>query len=1307
MTAPQVLANRYQVLRTLGEGAMGLVLHVHDTSLDQEMALKVISGKVGANEKTILQFKQEFRLMTQLRHPNCCAVYDYGVLEDGDPYFTMEVVPGQGLDETGPLDEDAFRRVFAQLLLALGYIHNLGFVHRDIKSANVRLMPDGTVKLMDYGLMEYAGRSNAPISGTPAYIAPEIVKRGPIDQRTDLYSAGVLAYEMLTGKLPFGSGEGGGTAMARAGDTNAAPSTMAPEASPTQSGTGVGGPSRPSVASGAFLRPGDRVMAVLRAHVSERPVPPSAHRTGLDPVLERVVLRLMAKEPLERYRSAAEVLAALGIEASGTAGGNLLASPLVGRAPEMALLHERLGAIAQRGAGGVVALWGPTGVGKSRLVEEFRYAVQLENVPWAIGPCREQGGAPYAPFVAALKMLLPAFKRSARAELERLAPVLVKILPELDGTSGLPAFTALPDLDPPAKEKARLQIAVADALTALARVQPLTLVLEDWQWADPLSRELLTLLARTMGDAPIQIVLTVRPGEVDDGVPVTATRVPLANLDRTGVTRMVAAILGSDQVEEAFVRKVADLSDGSPFYVKELLDRLVQDGTLSHSQGRWNTHEELTPEKLPKNLKGLLMRKITYLSPNAQAIARVGAVAGAAFDLDLLAHVTGLADEELFAAMEILALTKVFEQAADGGYRFVQDQLRDTLYESIAAAERIRLHGAVADTLEARLGGRPLADAPLEVMTAIAGHYLAGDRPDKTVATALEAGRALLRLYALPDAKRFLEAGLALVRQAEEAGEDLRRTRFEYLRALGDVSRVVGEVERGAEVYAEALPLAEKLVSATEVAALITSLAKCHQMIGNLPEALAYCAKSLALAELAGDRAGAARSLLTSCRIHFYRGSRGEAAADTSRALAIARAIGDPFREAEAMAFLGYISIATGPETIAAGIDYLDRAIAILTAQNDKIGLQNALNLLGNAQNMLGDPLAARATFERNLQICMELGLRADELVSYLNLAICASELGDFEQSVAFAVDAKERAELNHDTFHTGLSLILEALPKCYLGQFTGSLDLADRALTMAIEAKNKYVEAIAMQYKVEMCLVIGHLGMAKTSAKELIALIKETGNTEPEIRMNVCLGEIVARQGDLGGGGEYVKLALEEARAAGAKSMEARALKVRAWIAVQTGEWAEAKSDAEVALALARKLGMKYLIAELEGVLGEIALATRQGDAMYHFENMEDLATITKSDLLLAMAQFGQAAAIGSPMQAVPLVQKAQALLQALLAPLDEDTRLCFGNLRERSRILEGDFVGGFRPRSATIDMKVSLPGIKLGGGGLFGGLS
>ncbi|MDB5097909.1 MAG: putative serine/threonine protein kinase, partial [Cyanobacteria bacterium RYN_339] len=355
-----LLANRYRPLRPLGEGAMGLVWLVDDTSTGEQVALKAISRKIGATDKSILQFKQEFRLMTQLRHPNCCEVYDYGVLESGEPYFTMEVVPGKGLDELVPLKPGDFSAIMGQLALALGYVHQLGFVHRDLKSANVRVKPDGTVKLMDYGLMEHAGRGGEGIAGTIGYMAPELIKRAPLDQRADLYSLGCLGYEMLTGRLPF---------------------------------------------------TGERPMDVLRAHVQERPVPPTSHRAGLAPAQEKLVLGLLAKEPIDRPQSAVTVLDALGIEAPPGIGGNLLSAPLLGREKESAALSEGLERVAKGGTAGFYVLSGPAGIGKSRLVDELRCRALLENIPCGMGKMDHQDVVPYAAFTTAVRDVVPALRQ--------------------------------------------------------------------------------------------------------------------------------------------------------------------------------------------------------------------------------------------------------------------------------------------------------------------------------------------------------------------------------------------------------------------------------------------------------------------------------------------------------------------------------------------------------------------------------------------------------------------------------------------------------------------------------------------------------------------------------------------------------------------------------------------------------------------------------------------------------------------------------------------------------------------------------
>jgi serine/threonine-protein kinase len=197
------LTNRYKILSTLGEGGMGVVFLVEDTTSNRQMALKVLSKIAGDPHEALLRFKQEFRTMTRLRHPNTVEVYDYGQLSDGTPFFTMEVVPGQGLDESLPIASEQFRPVAQQLLRALGYIHRQGLVHCDIKPENIRITPDGVVKLMDFGLMVDAGTSGGTIRGTIAYMAPEVARRGEIDARADLYSFGALAFHLLAGEAPY------------------------------------------------------------------------------------------------------------------------------------------------------------------------------------------------------------------------------------------------------------------------------------------------------------------------------------------------------------------------------------------------------------------------------------------------------------------------------------------------------------------------------------------------------------------------------------------------------------------------------------------------------------------------------------------------------------------------------------------------------------------------------------------------------------------------------------------------------------------------------------------------------------------------------------------------------------------------------------------------------------------------------------------------------------------------------------------------------------------------------------------------
>ncbi len=201
---------RYRVDRLIGRGGMGVVYQGYDTRLHRDVAIKKLNKALLASEygnEYLERFRREAQAAANLDHPNIVSIYDYGD-EDGDPYIVMELLAGQDLDaliEAGqrPSTVQSIDLV-NQVLDALAHCHNKGVIHRDIKPANIFLLPDGRIKLTDFGIARVQGSKLTQIGasiGTPAYMAPE-QDGDQADARGDLYSVGVVLYELLTGDLP-------------------------------------------------------------------------------------------------------------------------------------------------------------------------------------------------------------------------------------------------------------------------------------------------------------------------------------------------------------------------------------------------------------------------------------------------------------------------------------------------------------------------------------------------------------------------------------------------------------------------------------------------------------------------------------------------------------------------------------------------------------------------------------------------------------------------------------------------------------------------------------------------------------------------------------------------------------------------------------------------------------------------------------------------------------------------------------------------------------------------------------------------
>src|SRR5215831_14172780 len=211
------VVGRYRIVEQLGAGGMGVVYRAHDPELERDVALKFLAPSAQADDTTRQRLLREARSISALSHPHICQVFEIG-REEGRDFIVMEWIPGKPLKEMIPaqgLPPATATRYGYEIASALTHAHERGVIHRDLKSANVMITPEGRVKVLDFGLARQLGAiasvesgeltltSEGKIVGTPAYIAPEVLRGAKAGPGSDIWALGVVLFEMLTGRLPF------------------------------------------------------------------------------------------------------------------------------------------------------------------------------------------------------------------------------------------------------------------------------------------------------------------------------------------------------------------------------------------------------------------------------------------------------------------------------------------------------------------------------------------------------------------------------------------------------------------------------------------------------------------------------------------------------------------------------------------------------------------------------------------------------------------------------------------------------------------------------------------------------------------------------------------------------------------------------------------------------------------------------------------------------------------------------------------------------------------------------------------------
>jgi tetratricopeptide (TPR) repeat protein/transcriptional regulator with XRE-family HTH domain len=872
------------------------------------------------------------------------------------------------------------------------------------------------------------------------------------------------------------------------------------------------------------------------------------------------------------------------------------ATPFVGRNHEYGLL---IGLIARltAGSGYTVLIEGEPGIGKSRLLREVARYAHAPDLPMLATNCYEfERAMPYQPVI---DLVTRALDQVSAEALHNLAPVslaeLAALVPEIGER-----FQDLPQLsnDFPEARQARLSRAVDQLLEASRGGRPAVLMVDDIQWADDASAQVLHYLARHAAQRPVLMIFAYREEAIDSDErfaqlieslrrEANARLVPLSRLGYTDTESIVAALADGNLGTPGLAERLHRETEGNPFFLMSILQ------SLSEGETQLEPRAGGAPGLLPDALRAAVRVRLSHVPKTIRPVLETAAVLGRRFEFDTLLDVTREPEAKLFDAVEALVKRRLLHEEPEGGvYDFSHDKVREVVYRDIGGARRKQLHQSVAEALE-RLG----EDAMHERDAQLAEHYERAHVWSKALHYLVLAAERSQRLFAMRDALHWLDRAVAL-----------------------------------SEAHPESLDAQQRI-------AIYEQRGAARAQAGQTQGAVADIRRVIDVLRAGGERAKT-RDALIQLGMAYRRADKYEdATACLNEALAESRAMHDERHTADTLYHLGTVAWSTGQNDQAIGFHQQAVDICERMGFTDLVAVQ-AYHGRGEAHFASAEPLAAIACYTKSLELARSIGdksYESENLMMIGHACIGSRGLGDYPRAMTnfeAAIDIARAADLQ---WHFGPTLIgLDHVRACtgHYGEAWAGMQKTLHWLESLSQVRYQLIALVSIgQLLLELGLneqVIEHLerGLAhgrgtglqfwraaidthlniarsrlgqKVDTKALEATLEQTRRSSERYMMVRCLdglSELALAVGDASRCRVYADELLAIAVPNGLRELEAVARRWRGEALFAEKDYAAAQTELNSAAMLAEDIGRVRLQMDTQIALARLSAVQDQREA-------------------------------------------------------------------------------------------------------------